>query len=105
MARARGLDADVGDVAGARGLDPDVDDVAGVEGLGDDVAGAEGVGAGVDDIAGDAEVLGTDVSALDAAGVFSVSESLLSVSKISLDLCFFWALFSSDCLVRGRFLP
>jgi hypothetical protein len=71
----------------------------------DDVAGVEGLGAGVDDIAGDAEALGADASALDAVGVFPVSDSLLSVSKISLDLCFFRALFSSDCLVRGRFLP
>lgn len=79
-----------------------MDDVAGVEGLGDDVAGAEGVGAGV---AGDAEALGTDISALDAVGVFSVSDSLLSVFKNSLDLSFFRALFSSNCLVRGCFLP
>jgi hypothetical protein len=107
--RGSGADvADVDDIAGARGLDADVDDVAGVEGVGDNVAGAEGVDAGADDVAGDAEVVGAGVdciSALDAVGVFSVSDSLLSVSKISLDLCFFRALFSSDCLVRGRFLP
>jgi hypothetical protein len=102
IAEARGLGADVGDVddiaeaRGSAGTDVDVGDIV-------ELAAAEARGFGADIVAGAEGVEG--VGALEADGEFSLSDSSSLLFKVSFDLRFFRALFSSDCFARGRFLP